>query len=202
MEYFSIKNWETFQHYTSRNPPWIKLYHSLLDDYEYGCLQDASKLLLISLFMLASRTGNKIPLDHKWIKQKAMLTIEPDLKPLLDAGFINYNGDASKLLAICKQDASPIREEKRREDTARARARAREILTYLNEKTGHKYERTVEIEARLNEGKTVEQCKKIIDIKLEDSYFQQNPDFYHPSTLFRKGHWDKYINSKAKEQYS
>ena len=88
MTYLKIKNWEKYQHYKDRNPPWIKLYHSLLDDYLYGCLQDDSKLLLLSLWLLASRTDNRIPNDPEWIKRKAMLENSVDLKPLISAGFI------------------------------------------------------------------------------------------------------------------
>ena len=119
MNTLSIVNWEKYQHYKHRNPPWIKLYHAILDDYQYGCLQDASKLLLISLFLLASRTGNSIPADKKWIQNKAMIKGEIDFKPLLDAGFITINGyckhDASNVLASCQQNAdSETETEKRR----------------------------------------------------------------------------------------
>src|SRR5690606_19747530 len=34
--YLTVKNFERFQHYKDRNPPWIKLYNDLLDDYEFG----------------------------------------------------------------------------------------------------------------------------------------------------------------------
>jgi len=35
---------------------------------------------------------------------------------------------------------------------------------------------------------------QIIDTKTEDPYFRDNPQYYHPSTLFRASNWDKYIN--------
>jgi ribosomal protein L32 len=111
MEYIIIKNWKQFQHYKDRNPPWIKLYHSLLDDYEYSQLNDASKLLLLSLWMLAGRTDNKIPNDLSWIKSKSMLNNKIDLKPLINNGFISINGDASKVLASDKQNDTQRREE-------------------------------------------------------------------------------------------
>ena len=34
--YFTVKNFEQFQHYKDRNPPWIKLWTKLLDDYEFN----------------------------------------------------------------------------------------------------------------------------------------------------------------------
>ena len=39
--YFSVRNWDEFQHYKDRDPTWIKLYNRLLDDYAFGLLPDA-----------------------------------------------------------------------------------------------------------------------------------------------------------------
>lgn len=100
--YISIANWEKFQHYNDRKPPWIKLYNSLLDDYEFSCLQDASKLLLMMLWLLASRHENKIPADIKWLKKQLPIDGNVDIKPLIEHGFIV---DASNALAVCKQSA-------------------------------------------------------------------------------------------------
>uniref|UniRef100_A0A6M3JLA2 Uncharacterized protein n=1 Tax=viral metagenome TaxID=1070528 RepID=A0A6M3JLA2_9ZZZZ len=107
MEYLSIRNWDTYQHYKKRNPPWIKLYNTLLQDYEYTCLQDDSKLLLISLFMLASRCDNKIPNDPEWIKSQSSISKPVDLTELIDMGFIRIGND-SKPIASCLQDDSKL----------------------------------------------------------------------------------------------
>jgi len=109
MEYLKIENWGKYQHYKDRNPPWIKLYHSLLDDYEYACMQDDSKLLLISLFLLASRCENKIPADPQWIKNKCNIKGEVNLEPLLSNGFLTIIKDDmqndSKMIASCQRNA-------------------------------------------------------------------------------------------------
>ena len=88
MEYLHLRNWETYQHYKKRNPPWIKLYHSLLDNYEYCQMRDDSKLLLLCFYMLASRTENRIPFDLPWIKNKTMISSEINLDELFENGFI------------------------------------------------------------------------------------------------------------------
>ena len=88
MEYLHLKNWEVYQHYKKRNPPWIKLYHSLLDDYEYCQMSDDSKLLLLCFYMLASRTENRIPFDLTWIKRKTMVSCDIKLDELLGSGYI------------------------------------------------------------------------------------------------------------------
>lgn len=69
-----------------------------------------------------------------------------------------------------------------------------DVLSYLNEKTGRRYREACNIEARLRDGATVEECKCIIDRKLKDKYFIENPKYLNPETLFRKSHWDKYLN--------
>lgn len=100
--YFRVKNFEQFQHYKDRSPPWIKLYNSLLDDYEFSCLQDASKLHLILIWLLASKLDNRLPLDAKWIANKINATEPVDIDLLLDAGFLVEIND----VAECKQAAS------------------------------------------------------------------------------------------------
>ena len=103
--YLTVRNWSEFQHYKDRSPPWIKLHRDLLRDYEFSCLQDASKLLLIELWLLASQLDNKIPNDPKWLARQLPYNGEIELKPLIDMGFIILVQDASKPLAECKQSA-------------------------------------------------------------------------------------------------
>jgi len=102
--YLKVKNFERFQHYKDRNPPWIKLYNDLLDDYEFARLQDASKWLAVGLWLLASRYDNRIPADPEWIGRRINATEPVDLQPLLNAGFITMYQDASDTLADRKQD--------------------------------------------------------------------------------------------------
>lgn len=53
-----IKNWEKFQHFKNRRPPWIKLYRDLLDDIEWHSLPGDAAKVLVSLWLHASETGN------------------------------------------------------------------------------------------------------------------------------------------------
>ena len=106
--FLTIRNWSKFQHYKDRNPPWIKLSTSTFQNYEFSCLQDASKLLAVCIWTLASRSSDgSVPADFDWIKTQSCLgstiTIE-HLKELINQGFII---DASNMLADCKQPARP-----------------------------------------------------------------------------------------------
>lgn len=104
----TVKNWEKFQHYKDRNPPWIKLSTSTFQDYEFGKLHDASKLLAVCIWTLASRSKDgQVPYDFEWIKSQCNLSsvVKLDnLKELIKHGFII---DASEMLAECKQVAIP-----------------------------------------------------------------------------------------------
>ncbi len=116
--HFSVRNFEKFQHYKDRNPPWIRLYNSLLDDYEFGRLPDASKAHLLAIWLLASRYDNKIPYDSEWVSRRINATEPVDLDALAKGGFIVADQGCSKTLADCKQDAKPeeSREEESREE--------------------------------------------------------------------------------------
>jgi len=105
-----VKNWAEFQHYKDRNPPWIKLHRSLLDDYEFSCLQDASKAHLMLIWLFASQHDGSIPADPIFLKKKLGLQREPDLKALIDHGLLIPEQNASNVLADCKQNA-PLEED-------------------------------------------------------------------------------------------
>lgn len=117
-DYLKIKNWERFQHYKDRSPPWIKLHYEILTSPDWVMVDDASKLLAIVCMMLASRNEGKILHDGKYIQKVANLSKEPCFKQLIASGFFESSeimlADASKALA----DASTKkrREEERREE--------------------------------------------------------------------------------------
>lgn len=75
-----------------------------------------------------------------------------------------------------------------------------DVINYLNLKAGKKYSSQVDknkehISGRLNDGRTVEELKYVIDVKceewLENAEFNKN---LNPVTLFRLSNFDRYIN--------
>lgn len=88
MRYFRVKNWQRFQHYKDRNPPWIKLHYELLTSSDWVTLSDASKLLAIVCMLIASRNEGNVPDDPNYLKRVAYLDKMPDLKPLIKCGFL------------------------------------------------------------------------------------------------------------------
>lgn len=49
-----VKNWNEFQHFKDRSPPWIKLYKYLLDDPEWHSLSGDDAKHLVMLWLIAS----------------------------------------------------------------------------------------------------------------------------------------------------
>ncbi len=113
MTVLRVKNWARFQHYRGRNPPWIRLYRSLLDDRAYRLLGPAAQAVLIDMWLLASETNGEIPYDPDELAFRTRRDRELVISAVLEcisAGFLTTYGDdisyASNMLASCKQDAS------------------------------------------------------------------------------------------------
>jgi hypothetical protein len=103
--FISVKNFDVYQHYTDRRPPWIKLYWTLLDDEDFVQLDLPNRGLYCMLILLASRHENRIPLDLNYIKKQLKLDINPDLSKLFHAGFL-LASNKSAAITIIKQNGS------------------------------------------------------------------------------------------------
>ena len=121
------KNWDNFQHYKHRSPPWIKLHKNLLDDMNYQRLPVASKALAPMLWLLASEAHNgEINKSTEEIAFRLRMTekeVVVAIKPLLHMGFFI---DADNVLAECLQDATT--ETETETEKSRDRVRDRDAL--------------------------------------------------------------------------
>lgn len=88
VQYLRVKNWQEFQHYKDRSPPWIKIYRELLTDYNFSTLPDHIKGQLLMIWILASQLDNKIPYDAIWLKGRISATESVDIELLIDLGFL------------------------------------------------------------------------------------------------------------------
>lgn len=111
------KGWEHFQHYKKRRPPWIKLYRNILDDYDFQCLQLASKALAPCLWLIASEhEEGLIVVDFaklSWRLRVPEMQVQEAIKELIDKGFFIV---ASGMLAECLHDAIPETEQSTEEN--------------------------------------------------------------------------------------
>lgn len=101
------KNWHTFQHYTKRTPPWVKLHRTLLDDCEFQRMPDASRALAPMLWLLSSEScdgviaANLDALAYRLRKTERWLSFA--LIPLINNGLFLAD---STMLADCKRHAT------------------------------------------------------------------------------------------------
>lgn len=87
MMHLTVKNWDKFQHYGKRNPPWIKLHRAILDDYGFCSLHDAAKAHLMLLWLYASQHNGQIPCDVQFLERKLEIA-GLDLDALIKGGFL------------------------------------------------------------------------------------------------------------------
>lgn len=69
-----IRNWDRFQHYSGRRPPWIKLHSELLDNAEFMDMSVQTRWFAMTLLLVAARTNNVIPVNVAWLAGVARVT--------------------------------------------------------------------------------------------------------------------------------
>jgi hypothetical protein len=133
--HYRIVEWDRYQHYKDRDPPWIKLHRDLLTSQTWVTLADSSRVLAVACMLIAAGTDNRIPANAAYLKRRAYLNKEPDFSPLVACGFVEYINDnenkdvadasntlasASNMLASateCSSEKRRGRVEKRRGET-------------------------------------------------------------------------------------
>lgn len=106
MQYLRVKNLEQYQHYSTRNPPWIKLYRSLLGDYELRQLTAETRYLYIGCLILASECDNRLVSDVKFLSERLGFTVtEEMITSLINSGFL-LASSARRALASARKCSS------------------------------------------------------------------------------------------------
>lgn len=119
-----IRNWQKFQHYKHRNPPWIKLYREILDDREWHELSGESAKGLISLWCIAAEAEGELP-DSTTLAFRMRIS-ENRVLALLSECSHWIEMDTSNVLARCKQHATPEQSRDRVETEKEAEAESKE----------------------------------------------------------------------------
>jgi hypothetical protein len=141
--FLSVSNWERFQHYKDRDPPWVKLYRDLLTSESWVLGNDLSRVVQVASIMLAPRYGNQIPFRFDLLRKVMNLDCTEAqfikaVQHLTDTKFLviqqlpteqkETEQSASSVLASCTSETDQIRAEKRQSREREARARpARQV---------------------------------------------------------------------------
>ena len=148
MSIIAVKNWERFQHYKDRDPPWIKLYRDVLTSESWVLGTDASRLVQIAITLLAARYQNATPNNFSLIKKVCSLDCSKNefdkaIVHLTQMNFLEIQQLpseskvvahlASNTLATCPSDARLQEAEQSRAETeAEQRGGASRPATYLS----------------------------------------------------------------------
>jgi uncharacterized phage protein (TIGR02220 family) len=207
--FISVKNFEKFQHYKERCPPWIKIHRSIFEDYEFECLQDSSKLHLVLIWVLASQCDNKIRADPQWIKRKIGVKGPVDIQVLVDKGFLLMEGgcvqDASKMHTNADSEAEAYKPTETYKSTEAEKV-AMEAIEYLNSVCGKKYtpvkDNLKPLLARQKEGYGLDDFKKVV-VNMASHWkgCSKMNRMLRPSTLFQGNpKFEGYLNSAPMEE--
>jgi len=118
---YRVRNWQQFQHYRDRNPPWIKLHFAMLSSVDWVTLDDRARVLAVACMLIASRNGGEVPGDPGYLKRVAYLNSAPNFKPLIECGFLEVASDCKQMLATARPE---VETETETETEERARKRA------------------------------------------------------------------------------
>lgn len=114
--------------------------------------------------------------------------------------------DGTPTLALPQESPSPRAQEKEKDkDKDKGKEEAKEILRYLNEKTGHDYQYTPSIsrliKARLKDkGVTVEGVIEMIDAKIKEWTGTDMAKYLRPATLFAESKFSNYYGARKKKR--
>lgn len=124
----SVRNWDRYQHYKDRDPPWVKLYRDLLTSESWVLGTDTTRVVQIAITLLAARYSNQIPYRFDLIKKVTSLdcseaSFKKAIEHLGGANFLEIQELtepekqleqlASKTLAKCSSETEQSRAEQR-----------------------------------------------------------------------------------------
>jgi len=96
--WIEVVGWARFQHYGKRNPPWIKVYTSLLHKVAFVQLTSHQTKLLLHIWLTYATTNGDLPDNTLTLsRQLGMKVARRDIDALCHAGFLSIV--ASKPLA-------------------------------------------------------------------------------------------------------
>jgi hypothetical protein len=116
-----IRNWQKFQHYKNRRPPWTKLHFALLSSRDWIKSSDSERLLMVVCMLISSQSeymDGRFDADSSYIGTVAHLDNKPNFQPLIDMGFlveVASTAQANARIVHAKAEPEKRREEERRD---------------------------------------------------------------------------------------
>lgn len=163
-----IKNWDKFQHFKDRRPPWIKLHRDILEHRDINSISDGSFRVLVGMWLLASEDknmgGELPPVEDIAFRLRVEKTKIIKALKELDAFLIQ---DDINAISSDHQDDDPEREtetekrqKQRREDICLVFEFWKSTLSHPRAKLDDTRKKT--IKKALDAGYSVDDCKDAI----------------------------------------
>lgn len=195
------KNWQQFQHYKDRCPPWIKLHRDLLNDRAFMLLPIASKALAPLLWLLASESKSEqgdFDASVEELEFRLRLTpkeIETGLRALIDKGFFIV---ASGVLADRKQPAIPEGETEGEGETKKNALARFEVFWSAYPKKTAKDDARKAFDKRKPDDEMLAQMLTAIAAQAATLDWQKEKGKYvpHPATWLNGGRWMDELESE------
>jgi hypothetical protein len=143
---FAIKNWDQYQHYRDRRPPWIKLHVEILNDVDFAKLDRSARGLLLQLEALAAKSDGSLLYNQEVISFGLRLNDFQldELNPLFESGFLIPDEECKRLLEdarICVRSpllcsSSSLKTKRRRKEPEEVRdapPSPEEVQAFLDE---------------------------------------------------------------------
>lgn len=106
--YLYVKNWDELQHYTKRNPPWIKLYRRLLKEGDFQKLSEAHQWQLVRIWLVSAEEhpGGWVSGSQRWLKTMIGTQKQIPVSMFIAQGWLTSHSEAEYASAVASTIAS------------------------------------------------------------------------------------------------
>lgn len=201
MEYIHVRNLEKYHPgYKDRTLQWAKIYINMAEgdpDTEL-IINEIDWARLIKMILLELRAQKPLPnLNNYWLKKG----FDIKKRPMSNTLEVLHNFIDTVTEDLKERHVDKIREDKdkSREDMS-GKPDLKAPILYLNEKAKRNFDPKNKanldlIKARFNEGRTIEDFKKVIDKKVKSWLIDDKMMMYlRPETLFNRSKFESYLN--------
>ena len=106
-DYLYVKNWAELQHYTKRNPPWIKLYRRLRREGDFQRLSELEQWQLVRIWLVSAEEhpGGWVPNDQSWLRRMTGTLRAVPVTKFIQEGWLEPRSASSHASALASNGA-------------------------------------------------------------------------------------------------
>lgn len=107
-DYLYVRNWAELQHYTKRNPPWIKLYRRVLRDGDFLRLDEFEQWQLVRIWLASAEEhpGGWVPNNQSWLRRYTGTLRAIPVEKFVEQGWLETRSASDHASAVASKGAS------------------------------------------------------------------------------------------------